>query len=151
MLIKRIAYDTYDGDHLEENFYFNLTKSEAMTLQVSKDGGYEQYLRRIIDAHSGREIMDTVRQMILLAYGEKSPDGKHLMKSEEISHSFECSPAYDALFTELVLDDKKMSDFVNALMPKDMDEFIKKLNDKAADIEAKGGLKVIDGSASVVE
>lgn len=146
MLIKRIGYDTYNGDHLEENFYFNLTKTEAMTLQVSKAGGFEQYLKNIIDAHSGKEIMDTVRNIILLAYGEKSPDGKHLMKSEEIRRNFECSPAYDVLFTELVLDDKKMSEFVNALLPKDMDEFVEKMNKKAADIEAKG-LTVIDGGA----
>lgn len=151
MVVKRIAYDTYDGDHLEENFYFNLTKSEAMTLQVSKDGGFEQYLRTIIDAHSGREIMQTVENIILLAYGEKSPDGKQLMKSEEVRQRFKCSPAYDALFTELVLDDKKMSDFINSLMPKDMDDFITKLNEKTAETEAKGGLKVIDGTAAVVD
>lgn len=146
MLIKRIGYDTYNGDHIEENFYFNLTKTEAMTLQVSKEGGFEQYLKNIVDAHSGKEIMNTVRDIILLAYGEKSPDGKRLMKSEEIRNNFECSPAYDELFTELVLDDRKMSEFINALLPKDMDEFVEKMNKKAADIEAKG-LTVIDGGA----
>ena len=146
MLIKRIPYVTYNGDSLEENFYFNLTKTEAMTLQVSKEGGFEQYLKNIVDAHSGKEIMNTVREIILLAYGEKSPDGKHLMKSKEIRDRFECSPAFDALFTELVLDDKKMSEFINALLPKDMDEFVEKMNKKAADIEAKG-LTVIDGGA----
>lgn len=144
MLIKRIGYDTYDGDHIEENFYFNLTKTEAMTLQVSKEGGFESFLHRIIDAHNGKEIMQTVEEIILLAYGEKSPDGKHLMKSDEIRQKFKCSPAYDELFTELVLDDKKMSDFVNTLLPKDMDSFIEKLNKRS---EAAGGtqLNVIDG------
>ena len=149
MVIKRIGYDTYDGEHLEENFYFNLTKTEAMTLQVSKDGGFEQYLKKIIDAHSGREIMDTVRNIILLAYGEKSPDGKRLMKSDEIRQNFECSPAFDALFTELVLDDKKMSAFINEVMPKDMDSFVDKLNKKAE--AADKGMKVIEGAASVVD
>lgn len=149
MVIKRIGYDTYDGEHLEENFYFNLTKTEAMTLQVSKDGGFEQYLRNIIDAHSGREIMDTVRNIILLAYGEKSPDGKRLMKSDEIRQNFECSPAFDALFTELVLDDKKMSAFINEVMPKDMESFVDKLNKKAE--AADKGMKVIEGAASVVD
>lgn len=144
MLIKRIGYDTYNGDHLEENFYFNLTKTETMTLQVSKDGGFEQFLKRIVDAHSGKEIMDTVEDIILTAYGEKSPDGKHLMKSAEIRERFKCSPAYDELFTELVLDDKKMSEFVNALLPKDMDSFVEKLNKKA---ETANGttLNVIEG------
>jgi len=149
MVIKRIGYDTYDGEHLEENFYFNLTKTEAMTLQVSKDGGFEQYLKKIIDAHSGREIMDTVRSIILLAYGEKSPDGKRLMKSDEIRQNFECSPAFDALFTELVLDDKKMSAFINEVMPKDMESFVDKLNKKAE--AADKGMKVIEGAASVVD
>lgn len=149
MVIKRIGYDTYDGEHLEENFYFNLTKTEAMTLQVSKEGGFEQYLKKIIDAHSGREIMDTVRNIILLAYGEKSPDGKRLMKSDEIRQNFECSPAFDALFTELVLDDKKMSAFINEVMPKDMDSFVDKLNKKAE--AADKGMKVIEGAASVVD
>lgn len=149
MVIKRIGYDTYDGEHLEENFYFNLTKTEAMTLQVSKAGGFEQYLKNIIDARSGKEIMDTVRNIILLAYGEKSPDGKRLMKSDEIRQNFECSPAYDELFTELVLDDKKMSAFINEVMPKDMESFVDKLNKKAE--AADKGMKVIDGAASVVD
>lgn len=149
MVIKRIGYDTYDGEHLEENFYFNLTKTEAMTLQVSKAGGFEQYLKNIIDAHSGKEIMDTVRNIILLAYGEKSPDGKRLMKSDEIRQNFECSPAFDELFTELVLDDKKMSAFINEVMPKDMESFVDKLNKKAE--AADKGMKVIDGAASVVD
>ena len=149
MVIKRIGYDTYDGEHLEENFYFNLTKTEAMTLQVSKAGGFEQYLKNIIDAHSGKEIMDTVRNIILLAYGEKSPDGKRLMKSDEIRQNFECSPAFDELFTELVLDDKKMSAFINEVMPKDMESFVDKLNKKAE--AADKGMKVIEGAASVVD
>lgn len=142
MVVKRIGYDTYDGDHVEENFYFNLTKTEAMTLQVSKEGGFEQYLRNIIDAHSGKEIMDTVRNIILLAYGEKSPDGKRLMKSDEIRRNFECSPAFDSLFTELVLDDKKMSAFINEVMPKDMESFVDKLNKKAE--AAEKGLTVVE-------
>lgn len=143
MLVKRIKYVTYDDDVVEENFYFNLTKSETMTLQVSKDGGFEQFLKRIIDAHSGKEIMQTVEDIILTAYGEKSPDGKHLMKSDEIRQNFKCSPAYDELFTELVLDDKKMSEFVNALLPKDMDEFVEKMNKKAD----ASKLNVIEGGA----
>ena len=150
MIIKRIGYDTFDGDHLEENFYFHLSKPEALSLQVSKEEGFEAYLRRISDAHNGREIMNAVKGIILMAYGEKTPDGRSLIKSQEIRDKFEGSPAFDALFTELVLDDKKMSEFVNALLPKDMDKFVDKLNAKADSIETKNGLKVIEGSASVV-
>ena len=145
MLVKRIAYETYDGDRIEENFYFNLTKSETMTLQVSKDGGFEQFLKRIIDAHSGKEIMNTVSDIILTAYGEKSPDGKQLMKSPEIRSKFECSPAYDELFCELCVDDQKMAEFIKAVIPDDMEEFVEKMNKRAAEAEAKG-LKVIEGS-----
>lgn len=146
MLVKRISYFTYDGDRIEENFYFNLTKTEAMKLQVSKAGGFEQFLKTIIDAHSGKEIMNTVSEIILMAYGEKSPDGKHLMKSQEIRDRFECSPAYDELFCELCIDDQKMAEFVKAVLPSDMEEFVAKMN-KKAEAEAKG-IGVVDGGAN---
>ena len=152
MIVKRIAYDTFDGDHITENFYFHLSKPEALSLSVSKDEGFQNYLRRISDAHNGKEIMAAVKNIILLAYGEKTPDGKSLIKSQEIRDRFEGSPAFDALFTELVTDDMKMSEFVKSLVPKDLDSFIDKINAKAESEAANGpDLKVIEGSATIVE
>lgn len=147
MLVKRITYKSYDGEEFTENFYFSLNKPEAMTLQVSVDGGFGNYLNALKDARDGRRIMELVQDLILTSYAIKTPDGKSLMKTEESKIKFKGSAAYDALFTELVLDSKKMAEFFNGILPEDMDEFAEKLS-KRAEAESKG-FEVIDGTADV--
>ena len=76
--------------------------------------------------------------MILNSYGEKSDDGKRFIKSEEMKEGFKQTNAYSELVMELVSDENKAADFVNALVPK-------KLSEKAKELEDKGDLNVIMG------
>lgn len=149
MITKRITYKSYDGEEFTENFFFSLNKAEAMKLQVSVDGGFDNYLNGLKDRKSGREIMDLAENLILDSYAEKTPDGKSLMKTPEARNRFKCSAAYDTLFTELVLDGKKMAEFFNGILPEDMEEFSNKLAEKYNKEESKPDLKVIDGDAEI--
>lgn len=121
MLKKTIKYTDYDGNEREEDFYFNLTKAECIKLQLSTDGGLEKMLREIIAKQDVPKIIPIFEQIVLGAYGEKSPDGKRFIKSKEISDAFSQTEAYSDLFLELMSDADAAAAFVNGIIPKDVE------------------------------
>ena len=119
MFKKTIKYVDYNGEERKEDFYFNLNKSELLEMQLSQEGGLRDYLIRIVDAKDTPELIKMFKHIILLAYGEKSDDGKVFMKSDEIRKRFECTEAYSELFMELATDSDAAAEFVNNLLPAD--------------------------------
>lgn len=119
MFKKTIEYTDYNGEKRKEDFYFNLNKAELMEMQLSQNGGLQNHLMRIIKTKDTPELVKMFKDIILMAYGEKSPDGKKFMKSEEIRRDFECSEAYSELFMELATNSDSAAEFVNALLPSD--------------------------------
>ena len=101
MLKKTIKYIDYDGNQREETFYFNLSKAELVEMGLSQDGGLDKFLQRIIEEQNAPEIVKMLKTILHKAYGEKSDDGKVLLKSDDISHKFECTEAYSELFMEI--------------------------------------------------
>lgn len=122
MLTKPISYVDYDGNERSENFYFNLSKAELMEMQLSEAGGLEKMIRSIIDAQDTPKIFALFKKMILAAYGEKSADGKHFRKSEEISTDFMNTEAYTVLLMELASDPEAAAKFITEIIPPDMRE-----------------------------
>ena len=118
MLKKTITYPDYNGNERTEDFYFNLTKAEAMEMEMSTAGGLETYVKRITDAQDAPAIIKVFKELILKAYGEKSLDGKRFEKSREISNAFAQTEAYSELFMELATNADAASKFVNGIMPK---------------------------------
>lgn len=116
MLKKTITYNDLNGIQRTEDFYFDMSKPEIVKMQASAKGGYDVQLRSIAANLNGALIMEFFENFISKAYGEKSEDGRRFMKSEELSKAFMETPAYEVLFEELVTDDKKAADFVNAVM-----------------------------------
>lgn len=120
MLKKTITYTDYNGVQRTEDFYFNLTKAEVMEMELSTAGGLAGMIQKIVAAQDTPAIIKIFKDLILKAYGEKSPDGKRFMKSEEISNEFAQTEAYSILFMELATDDKEASKFVNGIVPSDL-------------------------------
>ena len=120
MLKKRIEYVDYDGNERAEDFYFNLTKAEITELELSTEGGLQNMIEKIIDAKDTPQIIQFFKKIILLSYGEKSPDGRRFIKSKELSDEFTQTEAYSELFMELATDDKAAAAFVNGIIPKDL-------------------------------
>ena len=120
MIKKTIKYVDFNGTEREEDFYFHLSKSELLELSISKSGGLDVLMERLIKQKDVKEIFSIIKEFILRSYGEKSDDGKVLLKSDEISHRFMCTEAYDVLFTELVEDSNKALDFINGILPEDV-------------------------------
>ena len=120
MLKKIITYTDYNGVERTEPFYFNLSKAELMEMELGVTGGMTEMLDKIIAAKDAPSLMKTFKEMIMKAYGVKSDDGKRLIKSEELSIAFTQTEAYSVLFMELITDDKAASDFVNGIIPNEI-------------------------------
>lgn len=118
MLKKEITYVDFDDNERTETFYFNLTRAEVMELELGTFGGLEAAVNKMVSERNGALIMSTFKNIIRKAYGEKSLDGKYLMKSDEISDKFEATNAYDVLFMEVCTDAEKAAAFMNAIVPK---------------------------------
>ena len=122
MLKKTIKYTNYDGIEREKDYFFNLKKSELVDLQYKTSKGFIAYIEEITKAGDSSELWKAFRDIVLMAYGEKSDDGERFMKSPEISKAFEETEAFSVLVMELIEKDGAASDFINGIMPKDLTE-----------------------------
>ena len=117
MLKKTITYKDYNGVERTEDFMFNLTKAEILEMQLTKDGGMDAAIKKIVDAKDAPEIMKVFKDLILKSYGIVSDDGRRFIKSKEISDSFAQTEAFSMLFMELATDTDAASAFVNGIVP----------------------------------
>ena len=117
MLKKTITYPDYNGLDRTEDFYFNLTKAEIMEMELSTTGGLSEMISRIVAAQDAPAIIKVFKELIMKAYGQKSPDGKRFIKSAALSEEFAQTEAYSILFMELATDADAAAKFVNAIVP----------------------------------
>lgn len=117
MLKRVITYTDFAGVNRTETFYFNLSKSELVKMEVSAQGGMQQMMSSIVEKQDGARIMEVFENIIRSSYGEISEDGRRFVKSKALADAFMQTPAYDQLFMELVTDDKVAAAFVNGLLP----------------------------------
>jgi len=122
MLKKTIKYTDYNGEEREEDFYFNLSRTELTEWELSVDGGLSNLISSITKEKNVPEIAKKFKEIILKAYGEKSPDGKRFIKSPEISKAFSETNAYDELFMSFFGDNgvNIALDFVKGILPNDI-------------------------------
>ena len=132
MFQKAITYEDYNGVKKTKNFYFNLTRSEIAKMHLMTDGGLDQMIKKMIESGSNKEIFTYFENFVLSCYGEKSADGEEFIKNDEIREKFRNHPAYDVLFMEFIEGgDKAMSDFINAVVPRDMQDTMKSSDPEA--------------------
>lgn len=124
MLKKTITYTDYNGAERKEDFYFNLSKAEVMEMELSTTGGLADMIKRIVAAQDQPAIIKVFKDLILKAYGEKSPDGKRFMKVDAngtpLYIAFSQTEAYSILFMELATNDEAAAKFINGIVPADM-------------------------------
>lgn len=116
MLKKTIKYTDYNGMERTEEFYFNINKTEAIEMEYDTKEKLSTMLETIVAAEDASAIIKTIKRIILKAYGEKSADGRRLIKSDELSLAFSQSEAFNVLFYELVTNADKAADFFNKII-----------------------------------
>lgn len=117
MLKKTITYTDYDGNQRTEDFYFNLSKAEVAEMEMSSEGGLTKQLGKIVAEQDSKRIIEIFKDLILRAYGEKSPDGKRFIKTPELRAAFSQTEAYSDLFMELAMNAEASAAFVNGIIP----------------------------------
>lgn len=117
MIKKTITYTDYDNVERTEDFYFNLSRSEVVDLEVRQPGGITAMLESIVKTKDSKKIVDTFKDIVQMSYGVKSPDGRRFIKSKELLDEFVQTEAYQELFMELASDEKAAAAFVNGIVP----------------------------------
>ena len=120
MLKKDITYTDFDDNKCTDTFYFNLTKTEVVELEVSEKGGYGAFLQKIVDEQDNKMILRYIKDLVSRAYGEKSEDGKRFIKSPELSEAFLQTMAFDELVMEFFENPAYMAEFMTGLVPKEL-------------------------------
>lgn len=125
MFKKTVKYTNFNDEEVTDVLYFHISKPELIELESTVDGGLSNMIKRIIESSDNRSIIAEFKKLILLAYGEKSDDGKSFRKSDAMREAFSQTIAYEHIFMELAMDDKAASDFLIGALPKDFADSIK--------------------------
>lgn len=120
MLRRDITYQDLEGNPITETHYFHLSKADLIEMQLSKKGGFEEWLKKVIEAEDGKTLVHELKEIILMSYGKKSEDGKRFIKSDELRAEFANSEAFSELFSEIALDADKAQAFVNGVIPREL-------------------------------
>lgn len=120
MLKRKIKYTNFNDVETEGIFYFNLSKSELIQMEVSSKEGYGEMLQRIVETKDNKALVDEFKKIILLSYGERSEDGESFVKNDALREAFSHTAAFQELFLELALEKDAAANFLVGIVPKDM-------------------------------
>jgi len=120
MLKRDIKYVNFDDEEVTETFYFNLSKSELIEYESTYGGKFQDFMKTMIKSEDTQKLIQEFKKLILLSYGEKSPDGRRFVKSDTLREEFSQTAAYDTLFMELATNETLAAEFITSIMPSDM-------------------------------
>lgn len=127
MIKKTVTYKDLTGMMRTEEFWFHVKKSELIDNQdlaqefesmghmLQGDGS-----KRELNQYEVKQILELVKRMVRLSYGERSEDGLRHRKSPEIWENFYSSEAYDAVLFSLFENPEEGMQFLTAVIPKDL-------------------------------
>ena len=116
MLKQRVKYEGFDGEIVEEDLYFNLTRMDLIELNdryESKD--MAAYMDKIVKEKNVKELYKVLKDIVLMAYGVKSEDGKRFIKNQTVKDEFAESLAFSQLIEDFHETDTSMSDFITGI------------------------------------
>lgn len=120
MLKKTITCTNFNGIETTEDYWFNLTESEILEMQLGTAGGLDESIKQIVAGMDLPNIVKFFKDFVLKSYGIKSPDGKRFIKNDKIREEFSQTNAYNKLFMELAFDDNAAAEFIDGVIPKDV-------------------------------
>lgn len=125
MLKKRIKFEDFNGEEREEDFYFNLTKTELVKWELGTTGGLQSLIRKIVDTKDSGALLKIFDDIIGMAYGVRSDDGKRFIKSKELTDEFRQTNAYDEMFIEFMQNPDNYNEFLKAIIPAEVSKEMK--------------------------
>lgn len=119
-----VTFEDFDGNAVEETIHFNLSKPEILKLNRTacpsgfKD--YQTYLNSVAESNDAILILDVFSDLVVMAYGEKSDDGRRFIKSKELAEAFAQTAAYDQFLADTLENPDIITQFIYGIMPKDL-------------------------------
>lgn len=131
------TYVDYDGNERTEDFFFHVTKTEIMEMDFLEEGGLQKTVEKIMSTQDRKGLLELFKSIVIMAYGEKSADGRRFIKNQEVKDNFTQTEAYSNIFIRLATDSKLATEFINNIVPKDLQEEAAKqsMNNKIASAE----------------
>lgn len=149
MLRKEITFTDYNGIEKTLPFYFNISKTEMVDMEIRTPQGYEEKVRALLKENDRVKIYDFFKNFIKMTYGVKSEDGSSFIKNDKVFEEFTYSAAYDQLILDFLKDPDSITAFIEGVMPKmtkeEQAEYDKKRKALLSDFN------VIDGKATDVQ
>lgn len=142
MLKKTITYtNPFTEQEVTEEHYFHISKADLVEMEMEEHGvkymkdnkeltGMQAKLQKIIDSEDGRAIMTEFKDIIRRSYGKK--DGDRFLKSSTIWENFAATEAFSQLLWELCTDAGAAADFMNGVVPANLDQIAAEVREKAA-------------------
>lgn len=116
MLKQRVKYEGFDGEIIEEDLYFNLTRMDLIELNDRYDSkDMAAYMDKIVKEKNVKELYSVLKDIVLMAYGVKSEDGKRFIKNQTVKDEFAESLAFAQLIEDFHETETAMSDFVTGI------------------------------------
>lgn len=138
MIKKTMTYETFDGEAVTEDFYFNLSKAELLDMELTT-GGFQKMITKLIETQDRKGIIAIFKDILDLSYGVRSEDGRRFYKSDKILSDFKASQAYSDLYFELATSEEAGAEFINGVIPANLREQADA--EKSKDEAAKPSLK----------
>jgi hypothetical protein len=148
VLKKTITYENlFTEQTVTEDHYFHISKADLVEMEMeehkdeytSKSGekltGMQAKLQRIMDSEDGKAILTEFKDMIRRAYGRK--DGDRFIKSPEVWAEFSSSEAYSQLIFDLCTDASQAAEFINGIVPGDLEKIAAEVRERAAVLNAQ--------------
>lgn len=133
MIKKTIKFKDYDDKDQVEDFYFNISKGEAVMMEMAavdaEVEGLTDKIERLMKSRNGKEIVEVFKDIMSLSYGVKTADGRFLKEDalgRPLAVHFRSTGAYSELAFELATNAELGAEFINGLMPKTFREDVRK-------------------------
>lgn len=130
MYNKVIKFTDFNDNEREQTYHFNLRKDELAKLAAKYGEGFENKIRSMAMNNDRVGLYKLFEDLIKESYGVKTEDGLHFKKSDDIWNDFYNSPAYEALFIEIMTNTDAAVEFFKGIMPKDIREKVSEQTDK---------------------
>lgn len=124
MIEKVIKYHDLRGNEVEDTFYFNLTKAEAMGLAFEEFESmkFSEVLQSLQSTEDPRLVLAVFKTILRQAVGvkEETPRGEILVKPDWLKNWFTATDAYSELLEEMLTDTDYALKFLTGILPKEL-------------------------------
>lgn len=148
MLKKLIKFTDYEGNSVEREYCFNLSKVDCMDLNFEYEeyGGLVGYLKSLLnfgdpndpnryDKMPKKPLWEFLKKMIHASIGRQSADKTRFEKNDKITSEFEQSNAYGEFVFGLLDEPNAIPTFLSQILPDVDDSDIEKAR---KELEAEG-------------